>query len=92
MKAFLILYGEKALHVTDFDKAKIVLTNNGITDFFDGAIYTWQLYVYDKSGYRYFIDEAYEAYTEDELNECCRRINEAFKNGESEVHLEKIHN
>jgi hypothetical protein len=83
MKTFLIRNGDNYLiEISDLDKLKVVVRDNGITDFFDGAIYTWYLLAYEKDGRFHIVAEAHESQILEDLRIA---ILTAYRNGESEV-------
>ena len=83
MTSFTIHYSfSEPVKVNDFSRIEIILTNNGITDFFDGAIYMWQLYIVDGNGKSYYFDEVYDP---DKAEEYRNQILSAINSGKKDI-------
>ena len=86
MKSFTIHYNFiDPIDVEDFKDVEIVAGNNGITDYFDGAIYFWDLYIVDDAGHRYYF---YEVYSKEEAEEWREKILKAIKSGKKDINRE----
>ncbi len=87
MKTFLIRYGNNSIEVSDLKEVSVVHENNSLTDYFDCAIRSWYLVVFEKNRLFHLVASA-DNY--DLLEEYRRKIMSAYKKGESEIVLKVI--